>query len=79
MSLIQRADGQPGTPIARLRRRGETLLRDPLSEVTRKERRTLLGASTLAILVVEGRLVPEKSPRCVVRAAGGKYLAGLDP
>jgi hypothetical protein len=50
MSLIQRADGQPGTPIARLRRRGETLLRDPLSEVTRKERRTLLGASTLAIL-----------------------------
>jgi hypothetical protein len=38
----------------------EALLRDPLSEVARKERRSLLGISALAILVGWTGLVPQK-------------------
>lgn len=39
---------------------GQILLKDPLSEVTRKERRTLLGVSAIGILMVETGLVPTK-------------------
>jgi hypothetical protein len=35
-------------------------LRDPLSEVTRKERRLLLGISALGIVIVKSGLVPSK-------------------
>src|SRR5437867_11439772 len=38
----------------------EVLLRDPLSEVARKERRSLLGISAVAILVGWTGLVPQK-------------------
>lgn len=38
----------------------EVMLRDPLSEVTRKERRSLLGISAIAILVGRTGLVPAK-------------------
>jgi len=38
----------------------EVALRDPLSEVTRKERRALLGVSVLSLLVAKSGLVPEK-------------------
>jgi hypothetical protein len=40
------------------RERGQASLRDPLSEVTRKERRTLLGTSVVAIAIAETDLVP---------------------
>ena len=35
-------------------------LRDPLSEVTRKERRTLLGASAVGIVIAKTGLIPSK-------------------
>lgn len=35
-------------------------LRDPLSDVTRRERRALLGSSTLGIVIVKTGLVPSK-------------------
>jgi len=38
----------------------EVRLRDPLSEVTRKERRTLLGASAIGVLILRTGLVPSK-------------------
>jgi hypothetical protein len=38
----------------------EIRLRDPLSNVTRRERRTLLGASALGIVIVKSGLVPTK-------------------
>ena len=38
----------------------EVLLRNPLSEVTRSERRTLLGASAVGIIIVKTGLVPSK-------------------
>src|SRR5437870_1539440 len=38
----------------------EALLRDPLSEVNRKERRSLLGVSAIAILIGKTGLVPTK-------------------
>lgn len=38
----------------------EIQLRDPLSEVTRKERRMLLGISALGIVIVKSGLVPAK-------------------
>lgn len=40
----------------------EVQLRDPLSEVTRKERRFLLGTSALGITLVKTGLVPTKIP-----------------
>jgi hypothetical protein len=36
------------------------LTRDPLSETTRKERKALLGISTLAITVGHARIIPER-------------------
>lgn len=41
-------------------RPSEVTLRDPRSEVTRKERRTLLGASAIGILILRTGLVPSK-------------------
>jgi hypothetical protein len=38
----------------------EVSLRDPLSELARKERRSLLVASTIGVIFVEGGLVPSK-------------------
>jgi hypothetical protein len=38
----------------------ELSLRDPLSDVTRKERRLLLGMSVIGIAVVKTGLLPEK-------------------
>src|SRR3972149_1614277 len=38
----------------------EIRVRDPLSEVTRKERRSLLGVSTIGIIMVKTGLIPEK-------------------
>jgi hypothetical protein len=38
----------------------EVRVRDPLSEVTRKERRILLGTSALGIIVAKVGLVPTK-------------------
>jgi hypothetical protein len=38
----------------------ETAIRDPLSEVTRKERRLLLGVSVLGLAMVKIGLVPQK-------------------
>lgn len=38
----------------------EILLRDPLSEVTRKERKFLLGACAISITIVKTGLVPTK-------------------
>ena len=43
-----------------LKRPSEVRLRDPLSDVTRKERRTLLGVSALGIVIVKSGLVPSK-------------------
>ncbi len=43
-----------------LRERGGVLLRDPLTETTRKERRALLGVSTVALAVALTGFVPEK-------------------
>jgi hypothetical protein len=37
-----------------------SLVKDPLSDVTRKERRTLLGVSALGIIMVKAGLVPQK-------------------
>jgi hypothetical protein len=36
------------------------LIKDPLSEVTRRERRTFLGVSILAIAVIKANLIPNK-------------------
>lgn len=38
----------------------QVLLKDPLSEETRKERRNLLGVSTLGIVMVKSGLIPSK-------------------
>ena len=38
----------------------EIRVRDPLSDTTRKERRSLLGASALGIVIVKSGLVPSK-------------------
>jgi len=38
----------------------EIRVRDPLSEITRKERRALLGVSTIGIIMVKTGLIPEK-------------------
>ncbi len=38
----------------------KVLLSDPLSDVTRRERRTFLGTATVAILIAETGLVPSK-------------------
>jgi len=38
----------------------ELRVRDPLSEVTRRERRSLLGVSTLGIIMTKTGLIPEK-------------------
>jgi hypothetical protein len=43
-----------------LRERGEVLLRDPLSDIARKERRALLAVATIGYIVVRTGLVPEK-------------------
>jgi len=40
----------------------EILLKDPLSEITRKERRSLLGVSAIGIAMVKTGLVPTKIP-----------------
>jgi len=40
----------------------EILLKDPLSEITRKERRSLLGVSAIGIAMVKIGLVPSKIP-----------------
>src|SRR5436305_2954409 len=40
--------------------RSEATLRDPLSEVTRKERRTLLGVAALGIVVAKAGIVPSR-------------------
>ena len=37
-----------------------SLVKDPLSEVTRKERRTLLGASAIGVAMVKANLLPQK-------------------
>jgi len=37
-----------------------TLVKDPLSEVTRKERRTLLGVSAIGVAMVKANLIPQK-------------------
>ena len=39
---------------------GEILLKDPLREVTRNERKILLGVSMLGLVMVKGSLVPVK-------------------
>jgi hypothetical protein len=36
------------------------LIKDPLSEVTRKERKTFLGVSVLAIALVQANLIPKE-------------------
>jgi hypothetical protein len=38
----------------------ETRIKDPLSDITRKERRSLLGISAIGIVIVKIGLVPEK-------------------
>lgn len=38
----------------------EIMLRDPLGEVTRRERRMLLGVSILSIFIAQTGLIPEK-------------------
>ena len=40
--------------------KSEATLRDPLSEVTRKERRTLLGVAALGIVVARAGIVPSR-------------------
>jgi hypothetical protein len=37
-----------------------SLVKDPLSEVTRKERRTLLGVSAIGVAMVKANLIPQK-------------------
>ena len=49
------------------------LLQDPLSEVTRKERRTLLGVGILAVAVVQANLIPNEI------AAFGMKSSQIDP
>ena len=46
--------------MAELNRPSEIRLRDPLSAVTRTERRTLLGVSALGIVIAKSGLVPSK-------------------
>jgi len=38
----------------------EIRLRDPLSEVTRKERRAVLGASAIGVVIVKSGLIPSR-------------------
>ena len=49
----------------------EILLRDPLSEVTRKERRILLGACAIAFTIARTGLVPSR-----ISALGVDFTAG---
>lgn len=52
----QEQTSPPDDPLGRY----TVLLQDPLSEVTRKERRTLLGLSILSLAVVNAHLVPNE-------------------
>jgi hypothetical protein len=47
-----------GEEVESLRSTG--LIRDPLSDVTRKERRTLLGISALGTIMVKANILPQK-------------------
>jgi hypothetical protein len=40
--------------------RTNNLVRDPLSEVTRKERRALLGVSAIGVVMVKANILPQK-------------------
>lgn len=46
------ADYRPRDPLS--------LVKDPLSEVTRNERKTLLGASAIGIAMVKANIIPQK-------------------
>ncbi|MDP1946488.1 MAG: hypothetical protein Q8L77_03220 [Nitrospirota bacterium] len=54
--IVQKQTSPPDDPLGKY----TVLLQDPLSEVTRKERRTLLGLSILSLAVVNAHLVPSE-------------------